>query len=296
MHAASLPAFAMSHGVAPGALVARSHLPWPLPARSVVVDTRRRAVCVRRSVAGGLCLNPRMLLTSRGRLASWRNVRWLLGALRLTGAETAIVVGDRARRENFVAGMLYVAGQRRVEVVADPVTAWLARHPGALGAGTTRGVFREAIYTAWPRTRLVVLRQELAARPPTGGEGYLPVDGRARGRYRLGHIPGARSLPMADVGRDRTAMRSLIFARRPVVAYGAGPYGSMAYFARLRMLAVRARVFAGGWRDWTRGRGVRARPGRTPGLPAPDKSLAVASVGAAIAAIMVLVWRMTRRR
>ena len=293
MHAAPLPVLAAGHGAAPRALVARTHLPWPLPAHSVVIDTRRRAVCARGSVAGGLCLNPRMLLTSRGRLASWRNVRWLLGALRLTGAETAIVVGDRMRSEDFVAGMLYVAGQRRVEVVADPVTAWLARHPGARGTGTTRGVFREAIYSAWPRTRLVVLRQELAARLRAGGRGYLLVDGRGRGRYRRpGHIPGARSLPMADVGRDQAAVRGLISTRRPVVAYGAGPYGSIAYFARLRMLAVRARVLASGWRGWTHRRNVRVSPGRT-GVPTPDKALAVASAGAAI---MVLAWRMTRRR
>ncbi len=294
MHAAPPPVLAVGHGAAPPALVARSRLPWPLPAHSVVVDTRRRGVCARRSVAGGLCLNPRMLLTSRGQLASWRNVRWLLGALKLTGDETAIVTGDRARREDFVAGMLYIAGQKRVEVVTDPLTAWLARHPGALGTGTTRGVFREAIYTAWPRTRLVVLRQELAARPRAGGGGYLLVDGRSRARYRKpGHIPGARSVPMVDVRRDRAAVQGLISARRPVVAYGAGPYGSMAYFARLRMLAVPAHVFTGGWQDWTRMRDPGAGRGRTSGLPASDKALAVASTGAAI---MALVWRMTRRR
>ncbi len=294
MYAAPPPVLAMDHGAAPPALVARSRLPWPLPAHGVVVDTRRRGACARQSVAGGLCLNPRMLMTARGRLASWRNVRWLLGALKLSGDETAIVTGDRARREDFVAGMLYIAGQKRVEVVTDPLTAWLARHPGARGAGTTRGVFREAIYTAWPRTRLVVLRQELAARPRAGGGGYLLVDGRSRERYRKpGHIPGARSLPMADVGRDRAAVHGLIATRRPVVAYGAGPYGSMAYFARLRMLAVPAHVFTGGWRDWARARTAQTGLGWTSGLSGPDKALAVASTGVAI---MALVWRMTRRR
>ncbi len=271
-------------------------MPWPLPADSVVVDTRRRAVCERQSVTGAVCLNPRMLLTARGELASWRNVRWLLGALNMTGAETALVVGDHARREDFVAGMLYLAGQRRVDVIADPVSAWLRHHPQASGAGTTRGVFREALYTAWPRTRLVVLRHELAARIRHGVGGYGIVDGRSRLRYQQsGHIPGAQSLPMAGLGRGRA---SLSPGRLPkpaaVVAYGAGPYESVAYFARLRMRAVPAHVFVGGWQDWIRARGARIlRPHPSSGLPAPDKALAAVS---AAAAIMTLVWRMTRRR
>lgn len=269
-------------------------MPWPLPSHSVVVDTRRRGACVRQSVAGGLCVSPRTLLTARGRLASWRNVRWFLGALRLTGAETAVVVGDRQLREDFVAGMLYIAGQRRVEVVEGPLSAWLSHHPQAAGAGTTRGVFREAIYTAWPRTRLVVLRPELAAGLRRGRGGPLLVDGRSYKQYdRRGHIPTAQSLPMADVTRDQGALRSLISVRRPVVAYGAGPYESVAYFARLRMLGVPAQVFIGGWQDWAQVRATRARRGPFGGLSASDKALAAALAGAAL---MVFVWRMTRRR
>ncbi len=283
-------------------ITALATVPWPLPAGTVVVDTRPRAVCLRRSVAGGLCLAPGMFLGPRGRLVSWRNIRWLLGTMRLTGTETAVVAGDDATADDFVAGILYIAGQGRVEVAAHPLTAWLARHPRATGSGTTRGVFREAIYTAWPRTRLIVLRRELQ-RLVRGGLGAYLLDGRPPGRYRGvrgtrprgGHIPGAVSLPMDDLGPVSAAKAVPAAKTRPVIAYGARPYESVAYFARLWMLGVRARVFIGGWRDWAaHARGVAMqRKNRSTAPSHPVEVLAAASAGAAL---MMLIWRMMRRR
>ncbi len=208
----------------------------------------------------------------------------------LTGSETAVVAGDDGTAEDFVAGLLYLAGQRRVEVVRDPLTGWLDHHPRAVGTGRTRGVFREAIYTAWPRTRLVVLRREIAASLRHGRRPNL-ADGRPRADHR---IPGALSLPMAGPG-PRLAAGPLRAAGRRVIVYGEGPYQSVAYFARLRMLGVPARVFVGGWRDWS-AHAHAARLGWWDGLASPSRfgrALAAIFLGVVI---MRLAWRRIRRR
>ena len=224
---------------------------------------------------------------------SFRNLRWLLGTMGLTGSETAVVAGDHGTAEDFVAGLLYLAGQRRVEVVREPLTGWLSRHPRAVGTGRTRGVFREAIYTAWPRTRLVVLRRELAASLHHGPPVDL-VDGRLTDRkrgLRAGQrIPGARSRPMASLGTGM-GVGPLRAAGRGVIAYGEGPYQSVAYFARLRMLGVRARVFLGGWRDWSAH--AHAARVRRRGDVAVLPTLAAAAFSVVI---LMWAWRRTRRR
>ncbi len=279
------------------ALVACARLPWPVPPRTVVVDTRRQALCVRHSVVGGLCLSPGVFQDRSGGIPSFRDLRWLLGTMGLTGSETAVVAGDDGTARDFVAGLLYLAGQRRVEVVRDPLTGWLSRHPRAVGTGRTRGVFREAIYTAWPRTRLVVLRRELAAALRRGPRVDLldgrPGDGEWGPRTGQG-IPGARSWPMALLGAGRGA-RPWRVAGRSIIAYGEDPYQSVAYFARLRMLGVRTRVFLGGWRAWSaQARAARARrPGAFAMAPVWAKTLAAAAVGVII---LILAWHRARRR
>ena len=243
-----------------------------------------------------------MLLGPRGRLVSWRNIRWLLGTMGLTGTETTVVAGDDATADDFVAGILYVAGQRRVEVAVHPLTAWLARHPHATGSGATRGVFREAIYTAWPRTRLVVLRRELQrfvrGDPDVcvGDGGPRDCDREARHAWSHGiHIPRPVALPVADRGPLSAVKAVPVPKTRRVIACGVGSYGSVAYFARLRMRGVRARVFIGGWCDGaTHAPGIAVlRKNRPAGPSHPTNVFAAVSVGAAL---MMLIWRMARRR
>ncbi len=295
----------MAHGVtlavsgsrSAAAFVARARMPWPKPPRAVVVDTRQRALCERRSVAGGLCLSPRVFQDRCGRLPSFRNVRWLLGTMGLTGSETAVVAGDDGTARDFVAGLLYLAGQRRVEVIRGSLTGWLDRHPRAAGTGRTRGVFREAIYVAWPRTRLVVLHRELAAFLRHGPRAGL-VDGgsgdRRRGPRAYDPIPGARSSLLAGLGQVLVA-GSLPAGRRRLIVYGEGSYETLAYFARLRMLGVPARVVMNGRRD----RSEHARAARVRGR---SKFAAPPLFGWALAAawlgvvVTTLVWRRTRRR
>ncbi|MDA8390919.1 MAG: hypothetical protein M0Z76_09365 [Gammaproteobacteria bacterium] len=224
---------------------------------TVIIDTRRWALCRRRTLAGALCLPPHVFLGPHGRLANFQDIRWLLGTANLNGQETAMVIGDHRTPEDFVAGILYLAGQRQVVIVRRPLTPWLASHPAATGPGQIHGLFRTVYYTAWPRTRLVVFRRPLAHALRGAAPPYL-LDGRPLNQYtgqcirslRGGHIPAAQPLPfsrLAPLGARISPPPGV----RQTVAYAQNPYRSIAYFTALHLDGWPARVFAGGWRDWS---------------------------------------------
>ncbi|MDA8384263.1 MAG: hypothetical protein M0037_14635 [Betaproteobacteria bacterium] len=237
------------------------------------------------------------------RLASFRDILWVLGASGLSGRETAVVAGDDPVRRDFVAGVLYLAGQSRVAVLTAPLTPLIARGPAA--PGTTRGMFRNPVYQGRPRAGLIVLRGELAralrgAHPP-----YL-LDGRSLASYwgrriraaRGGHLPSAQPLPMPAL---RLAVAAHAIALPPVtsaVAYANDAYDSIAYFTLLRAGAgFAARVYPAGWVDWADHTGLPVdsetfdqRPLQGPGRRVPVAPSARAKPGslAPLAAALLL--------
>jgi len=239
-------------------LAAIGTIPDPLVAGAVVVDTRPVATCTHQSLAGARCLPPREFLGPHGRLVNMRDIRWLLGTAGLSGSETVVVVGDHMTSENFVAGVLYLAGQKRIEVAYRSVTPWLAAHPKAASAGSAHGMFRQPVYAAWPRTRLMVLRRELARILRHGPRPYL-LDGRDLAQYwgrairglRGGHIPNAQPFPVEDLRRALAAGTVQLPPVGSAIAYAEDPYRSISYFALLRIVGLPVRVFPGGWIDWS---------------------------------------------
>lgn len=226
---------------------------------AVVIDARRLAACAERSLAGARCLPPRDFLGPHGRLASFRDIVWVLGAAKLSGKETALVAGDDPTRRDFVAGVLYLAGQARVGVLTAPLSPLIAAGKQPTTPGTPKGMFRNPIYQGWPRARLIVLRDELA-RALRGKHAPYLLDGRSLRSYwgerirgfRGGHLPGAQPFPMSAlrlaVARDAAQLPDVTSA----VAYADNPYDSIAYFTLLRVGAhFDARVYAGGWQDWS---------------------------------------------
>ncbi|MDE2089682.1 MAG: hypothetical protein KGJ12_06655 [Gammaproteobacteria bacterium] len=225
---------------------------------AVVIDARRLAACAERSLAGARCLPPRDFLGPHDRLASFRDVVWVLGAAGLSGKETALVAGDDPTRRDFVAGILYLAGQARVAVLTPPLSPLVAAGKRPTAPGTPKGMFRNPIYQGWPRARLIVLREELA-RALRGKHAPYLLDGRSLRSYwgerirgwRGGHLPGAQPFPMTAlrlaVARGEVQLPGVTSA----VAYADNPYDSIAYFTLLRAGAhFNARVYAGGWQDW----------------------------------------------
>ena len=84
------------------------------------------------------------------------------------------------------------------------------------------------------------------------------IDVRPREEYLAAHIPGARSLPLADLGKRLGALRK----RRDIVAYCRGPYCVMALDAvdLLRRKGFRAHRMEHGVPEW-RAQGWRLETG-----------------------------------
>lgn len=228
----------------------------PRVREAVVVDTRPLAACTSRSLPGARCLPPREFLGPHHRLASFRDIVWVLGAAGLSGRETVVVAGDDPVRRDFVAGVLYLAGQSRVAVLTAPLTPLVAHGPAV--PGRARGMFRNPVYRGQPRVGLIVLRRELARALRGPHPPYL-LDGRSRASFwgqriralRGGHLPGAQPLPMSAL---RLAVAAHAVQLPPVdsaVVYANNPYDSISYFTLLRAGAgFAAKVYPGGWMDW----------------------------------------------
>lgn len=112
--------------------------------------------------------------------------------------------------------------------------------------------------------------QERGALEPVGGDELLErvrsgvvtvVDVRPAEEYRAGHVPGARSIPQAELERRLEELPR----EREIVAYCRGPYCVMALEAveLLRAHGFRARRMAQGVLEW-RARGWRLERGDAP--------------------------------
>jgi len=226
---------------------------------AVVIDTRAEQACAQHSVAGAQCLPAADLLGARGELPSPPDLLWALGTAGLSGRETVLVVGDSAEARDFVAGLLYLCGQARVQVLDQALSGALRAGDFPTGAGTGRGMLRTRVFVAPMRDRLWLLHRDLFHALESHAR-VVPVDGRealqAAGTDRdhgVATIPGAIRLPLASVENGGGNAVALLGAREKTsyVAYGQGPRDSIALFARLRALTGQdVRVLAGGWRDW----------------------------------------------
>jgi thiosulfate/3-mercaptopyruvate sulfurtransferase len=242
---------------------------------AVIMDARSREACLERSIAGARCLPAEEFLGPHRRLASWRDILWLLGTSGLKGDETVLVVGGAPVERDFVAGVLYLAGCRRVLVVAEPVSRSLGQGAGA-GPGTARAFTRTAVFEASMRDALVVLGHELRAMQP---HPFL-LDGRSEEEYwgeqvraaRGGHLPGAQSLPALRLRAALVGESALLPAGSPVV-YAHDPLEGIAYFTLLRAgHGLDARVYAGGWAEWAADGALAADAVSYPDRGAPSSS------------------------
>lgn len=231
----------------------------------VLLDVRALAQCERRSVQGARCLPVEDLLGPHGSLPDFRQIMWLFGTEGLSGNETVMVLGNHALRRNFVAGLLYLAGQRKVWVMQEKLDTLLGGNGIQVGQGERRSLVADPIFQSAPRDGLIVLREELRRALSSGTPPRL-LDGRPPGAYdgelimalRGGHIPGAESLPYASLLAGTPALPSA-GALQGAVAYAADPEHGIAYFTQLRAgLGAPVRVFIGGWREWAAHTGLPA--------------------------------------
>lgn len=253
-----------------------------LNAGAAVVDSRPLALCLERSLKNARCLPADDFLGPHRRLASLFDIRWALGTAGLTGEETVLVAGDDPIARDFVAGVLYLAGQREVAVLRAPIGRDSGGPSAVLAPGTGRGLTREKIFQAPARDELWLLRGDLAA-GVTGRSSLVLVDGRSEGEFwgqtvraaRGGHLPGAESAPAATVraalarnetvgpraGESPRTSNDAPLPRRvgEPVAYAHDPFEGIAFFTLMRAGAgIAARVYPGGWAEWAADGGLPA--------------------------------------
>ncbi len=225
-----------------------------------VVDTRPQPSCMHRSVAGAHCLAAQDLIGPRGELPNFRDLLWAFGTAGLSGHETVLVVGDRPLERDFVAGLLYLAGQAKVRILDQNISDLLRGGVVAAGSGRGRASLRDPIYVAQMRDDDLVLPGELRLALKSNAA-PVPVDGRASDSADTqqewgtpGRIPNSASQPLDAWYRhlDFVPLRFVAGPSAPsYVAYGYGSVDSIALFTRLRGLThANVRVLLGGWRAW----------------------------------------------
>lgn len=282
----------------------------------VIIDTRPLADCQRASLPKARCLPADDFLGPHRRLPSEREILWLLGTAGLDGSETVLVTGESATRRDFVAGLLYLAGQRAVRVLTPALSRQLARAPAAT-PGQARGIVRHAVFTANMRAERIVLQQELLRELSRELSREIArtalVDGRSESEYwgetvrgaRGGHLPGALRLPASTV--PTSGPRPDLPADSAVV-YAHDALEGIAYFTRLAAgHALPVRVYAGGWAEWAADGSLPIDAGTyperiadTPGpaaAPSPGPTLAVGiALLAALLAAFAGGWHLSTRR
>lgn len=178
------------------AYIDRAHI-----AGHTIVDSRPLDACTARTLNGALCIPAGDLVDAEGRLAAFRDILWLLGTAGLDGHESVVVVGEDATARDFVAGVLFLAGQADVAALKEPVSRVL-EGGAAAGPGTARGLVRDKVFVAPMRDDRIVLASESAdARSVAGGARGM-IDGIAAWwRLQAGGRTEARLLLDAGTGR-----------------------------------------------------------------------------------------------
>lgn len=289
-------------------------------AADVVVDTRPASACAASSLPRARCLPAEDFLGPHRRLANFSGVLWLLGTAGLTGDEHVLVVGDAGTDKEFVAGLLYLTGQRRVSLQTQPLSAKQQAGDNR-SPGRARAMTRQTVYQASMRDDSILLRSELlrlldGAHPPP------LLDGRSEAEYwgetiraqRGGHLPGAQHLASQAVAMDDQDTRAALqafSATRPVV-YAHDAFEGFVYLARLSARGVAARLYPEGWAGWASDGALPADSLTFPGQravmvnklspAAPDRSggwpkiLLIGLAGTLLAMLGFWSGRATRRR
>ena len=250
--------------------------------RLTIVDTRASHVCQQATLDNARCLPAHGFLGPHKRLVNFSGLLWLLGSIGLSGEEHVLVAGDSSSNKEFVAGLLYLAGQKKITILAHSLSQQTEH---TLVKGRIRSNTREAVFQAPMRSGAVVLQAELIRMIQSGSPPQV-LDGRSESEYlgletraqRGGHIPGAQRLPMAEPQVDMNFEPAILQpAELQAVAYGYDAYEGLVYLVRLLANGIHTKIYLAGWAGWASNGQLhadlvtypsRASPGRaTPANP-----------------------------
>jgi rhodanese-related sulfurtransferase len=132
--------------------------------------------------------------------------------------------------------------------LASPEVFELWRTLRTLAASRLAEVERLAAAYLGSRDELQPVTREELARRLEGGDPLIVLDVRPAAEYAAGHLPGAVSIPVAELRRRLAELP----ADREVVAYCRGPYCAFAHeaVALLREAGVSARRLEDGLPEW----------------------------------------------
>lgn len=219
-----------------------------------VIDTRPAELCGKASFLGARCLPPEEVLGPHRRLPNFSALLWLLGTAGLNGRERVLVVGDNGSRRDFIAGLLYLAGQEQISVLNTRISG---RTEISAGPGLAHSKIRENVFVAPMRSERIVLRHELKALLASDNPPPL-LDGRSEQEYwgervrgaRGGHLPGAQHFAAASVNSAAYAGIGFPSQAGDPIAYGHDGYEGLVYLARLVANGIESRVYLEGWSGW----------------------------------------------
>lgn len=226
-----------------------------LPGPHFILDSRRTKECQKASLKGARCLPISDVLGSGKSLANFSGLLWLLGTVGLTGSEHVVIIGDKRHEQEFWAGVLFIAGQRKISILTKPLKS-IAQNQ--LAPGTTRSKSREKVYQSTMRADQIILRSDLL-RIVRSHNAPIIIDGRSANEYwgnevnamRGGHVPGAQLLPLGRV-RLTSGKSPLLHISKgdQVISYSRNSYDSLIYLTVLRARGVPAKIYLEGWQGW----------------------------------------------
>lgn len=223
-----------------------------------IIDTRNQESCIKQSIVNARCLPAATFLGPHGRLVNMSAVLWILGTAGLDGSEPVLVVGGTTEDRDFIAGLIFLAGQFRVTVLNVPLNHAIKNKKNILAPGMAKSNTREKVYQAQVRDNLIVLRGDIVGWLSHGNAPVI-LDGRSEKEYwgemvrgsRGGHIPGADLLEKVKLRKNLTNGTALLPLSGSPVAYARNALEGISYFTLLRAGGgVNARVYLGGWSDW----------------------------------------------
>ena len=239
----------------------------------IIIDSRSAPLCENASLPNARCLPAMDFFGPHKRLANFSGVLWLLGTAGLTGDEHVLIIGNQSTDKEAVAGLLFIAGQRKITIL-KPAIGTLKEIE--LSAGEGRSKSREEIYQATMRAERILLRGDMVKLVSIA---HSPVifDGRTENEYwgqsirshRGGHLPGARHMPvtLSEIKSPEPFSVQLNPENLPV-SYAHNSYEGLIYLARLEASGIAVRTYLEGWAGW-------ASDGALPAdsLTFPDKML-----------------------
>lgn len=209
-----------------------------------ILDVRSEAACEKASLAGASCLAASRVLGPNRRLPNVSGLLWLLGTVGLAGDEHVVIAGDNDEDKAFMAGLLHLAGQKKITVIKPRLSDLKA---AAMAPGAMRSKTRQKVFEAPMRDDKIILRNELSM-AIAANQPLTIIDMRSEAEYwgqklrasRGGHIPGAILHSPGDVPAKGSR----------AVIYGHDTVDGLVALARLVSRGGSVRVLMDGWVGW----------------------------------------------